>query len=406
MKRFVTSRKGLAMPLAVMLIFVVALLGTALYAYATTDFLHFTYNRDKKKAEYLARTGVEVTIKAWEAVTFNTNVPRETLPVYMMKDGTFVTPDEGEDPPDDYAGYYTVTVNPNDTKDYQGKEIRVVTFDATAVVGKATATASAYTVLSLDAYAQGWYTSGGTPVETGMTEMDSKVVHSSYWWSTESPIKGHAFPGSIRFVQPNPSNPVTFTLNPNQKIAYAGKSIYFDMPISLRNGTRTKNVLVLSGGDIVINGDVELYAYYGLLGSGVGTLVLSVLEDYEHDDPSTTLDNQDGIQCGKVYFNGDVYITVTNFFSSSRTKIFSRGDVYYFMNASNVDNGVDLVKYYIDNNGTGSFISNIISSLYPQAQGKYDKSCMRRIDPVLNNKDLPEHLIPPHPDEEGTVIWQ
>ncbi|HHT65482.1 MAG TPA: hypothetical protein GX017_05255, partial [Clostridiales bacterium] len=85
MKRFVTSRKGLAMPLAVMLIFVVALLGTALYAYATTDFLHFTYNRDKKKAEYLARTGVEVTIKAWEAVTFNTNVPRETLPVYMLK---------------------------------------------------------------------------------------------------------------------------------------------------------------------------------------------------------------------------------------------------------------------------------------------------------------------------------
>lgn len=385
--------------LAVMLMFVAAMLATALYTYSTNGFQLFQVNRDRKQAQYLARTGVEITIKAWQSVTSNTLVARETMPVHMLSDGTFVTPGAGDPIPVGSIGYYTVSVDPNGTKDYQGKAVRVINFVSTAVVGQTTATATAYTVMSLNAYEQGWYSASGTPLETGMQDMGSSVVHSSLWWGqSTSNIKLHMFPGNITFPKPTPTSSATFTLNANQKVAYAGKALYFDMPLSLKNGTTAKNVLVLSGGDVVLNGDVELYAYYGLINSGVGTVVLSVLEDYEHDDPTTTEVNR----CGKVYFNGDVYITVARLFGSSRTKLFSKGEVYYFKGRD----GLDLVKYYIDNNGTGSFIANIMASIYPSSSAKYDRSYMRRIDPAKVVKDMPGDLIPPHPDEEGTVVWQ
>jgi len=393
------SQRGLAMGLAILIMFVVAILSAALYFYSSNDFLQYLFNKDLKKAQYLARTGVEVTIKAWQAVTDDTASEKETMPVYMLKDGTFYTPSEGEKAPNNSVGYYTVKVTPNVEKNIAGKTAKVVYFESTAVVGKATAKARAYTVMSLNAYDQGWYNASGTPSENGMIAIDSKVVHSSLWWGVSSTtIKGHVFPGNISFPQPNGGSNVTFSLNANQKIAYAGKGLYFDMPISLRKGTNSKNVLVLSGGDIVLNGDVELYAYYGIFNAGIGTLVLSVLEDYEYDDPVTA----ESYKCGKVYFGGDVYITIGRPFGSTRTKLFSKGDVYYFRGSG----GLDLVKYYIDNNGTGSFIANILSAIYPSNGPKYDISYMRKIDPEKNPKDKPEDLIPPPRDEEGTVIWE
>lgn len=402
MKKLLKNSKGVAMPLALIVIFVVAILATALYFYSTNDFLQFTINRDFKSAQYLARTGVEATIKAWQAVTTDTLVPRDTFPVYMMPNGTFVTP-EGGNAPDGNIGYYTVHVDPNGSKTIDGNEVRVIYFTSTAVVGETKAQATAYTVMSLDAYEQGWYTSNGVPVETGMTTIDSSVVNSSFWWGpSSSTVKGHVFPGNITFPQPSIATPKTFTLGANQKLAYAGKALYFDIPIKLGNGSNNKNVLILSGGDIVIDGDIELYAYYGLLREGVGTLVLSVLEDYEHDDPNTPESNR----CGKVYFNGDVYVTVSTLLSNTRTKIFSRGEVYYFRGRQGeTTQGLDLLKYYIDTNGTGSFISEIIASLYPSSN-PYQKSDMRKIDPDKNVKDEPSDLIPPHPNEDGTVIWQ
>lgn len=393
------SEKGLAMGLAIMIMLVVSILTGALFLYSSNDFRQYIFSKDFKKAQYLARTGVEVTIKAWQAVTDGTGLARETMPVYMLKDGSFYTPAEGEKAPDDSIGYYTVKVTPNVEKNIAGNNAKVIYFEATAVVGNATAKAKAYTVMSLNAYEQGWYNASGKPLEDGMTSISSSVVHSSLWWGlSSSSIKGHIFPGNITFPQPGSSSTATFSLDPNQKLAYVGKSLYFDMPISLKKGTNSKNVLVLSGGDIVLNGDVELYAYYGVFNSGIGTLVLSVLEDYEYDDPVTA----ESYKCGKVYFGGDVYITIARPFGSTRTKLFSRGDVYYFRGSG----GLDLVKYYIDNNGTGSFIANILSEIYPSTGAKYDVSYMRKIDPESNPKDKPEDLIPPPRDEEGTVIWE
>ncbi|NMA65735.1 MAG: hypothetical protein GX957_05765 [Clostridiaceae bacterium] len=400
MKSFLKSQNGFAMVFAIVLILVAALLCTALFAYSSTNHFRYLSNKDYKMAEYLARTGIEVTIKAWEAVVTNTLVPRETMPVYMLKDGTFYTLDEGEDPPEDSIGYYTVKVDPNGIKNLDGNEVRVIYFYSTAKVGKETATATAYTVMSLNAYEQGWYDINGTPSEMGMTTLDSSVIHSSLWWGTSSAnVKGHIFPGNISF--PATGNPDTvFSLNDNQKIAYAGKSLYFDLPIRLKKDTSSrfvKNVLVLSGGDIVINGDVELYAYYGLLGSGIGTLVLSVLEDYEYDDPVTP----EKYKCGKVYFGGDVYITIQRLLGSSKVKLFSKGDVYYFKG----NEGLDLVKYYVDNYGSGSFLHEVISSIYP-SKTEYDKTYMRRIDPEKYPNDEPADLIPPPRDETGVIVWE
>jgi hypothetical protein len=52
---------------------------------------------------------------------------------------------------------------------------------------------------------------------------------------------------------------------------------------------------------------------------------------------------------GKVYFGGDVYITVKTLLTSQRTKLFSAGDVYFF----NGVKSVDLVKYFFDTRDPG-----------------------------------------------------
>jgi hypothetical protein len=102
------------------------------------------------------------------------------------------------------------------------------------------------------------------------------------------------FPGSIVFSPP--VSGAVFAPAKNDKLLFAGKSIYMNMNMDLTSGTSYTSstsdtrVIALSGGDIVIEGDVELYAFRGLSGGvSAGTLVLSVLDDYRQQDSRSTL---------------------------------------------------------------------------------------------------------------------
>jgi len=65
------SRSGLALPGVLVLLFVLSLLGTAMYAYSMQSVRSVRFASDGKKAEYLAQAGVEATAYAYQCAINN-----------------------------------------------------------------------------------------------------------------------------------------------------------------------------------------------------------------------------------------------------------------------------------------------------------------------------------------------
>lgn len=63
--KIIRDQKGAAMPLALMVMLVLGLLGTALWQYSTTDTLHVKLDEQRKQAYYLARSGADSALRAW-----------------------------------------------------------------------------------------------------------------------------------------------------------------------------------------------------------------------------------------------------------------------------------------------------------------------------------------------------
>lgn len=57
------NEKGFVMPLALMVMFVVSLLGIALWQYSMTDTLQVTNELERMQAYYLAKSGADITMK-------------------------------------------------------------------------------------------------------------------------------------------------------------------------------------------------------------------------------------------------------------------------------------------------------------------------------------------------------
>lgn len=92
------------MTLLVML--VMSLLGTALWQYSVTDTIHVSRDQERIQAYYLARAGADATLQAWLQSPSGSRPEGTGDPVYLHRDGSFVTTDPGADK----AGEFTVTV--------------------------------------------------------------------------------------------------------------------------------------------------------------------------------------------------------------------------------------------------------------------------------------------------------
>ncbi len=57
------NEKGFALPLALVVMLVITLLGTALWTYSTSDTIQVAYARDKMQSHYVARSGAEAGLK-------------------------------------------------------------------------------------------------------------------------------------------------------------------------------------------------------------------------------------------------------------------------------------------------------------------------------------------------------
>ena len=64
-------KSGMALPSVIIILFIVSMLGTAMYAFSYDSLRSIRYASDTKKAQYLARAGVEATASAYQLAVSN-----------------------------------------------------------------------------------------------------------------------------------------------------------------------------------------------------------------------------------------------------------------------------------------------------------------------------------------------
>lgn len=219
------------------------------------------------------------------------------------------------------------------------------------------------------------------------------------------------------------------------------------------------NTLYLSGNDIVIEGDIDLYAYYfpsnwfsnianSTIGNvRLGTVVLNIPDKSGSiKDPMPKAKGGVPDTVGKVYFGGDVKIHILQSDLHGGNKIFTlfkAGTVCYFAggktfkagtgvtNSNNISiTGIDLLKYFLDtaikdNEKTNKYSLDMIKKFkeindaYYYTSNKtseflyYDmlySGCnvsMRKIDPQKNSKyDRITDTIPPSEYANTYLVWE
>ncbi len=112
------NENGAAMMLALIVMMVLAVLGTALWHVAMTETLHASKDEKNKQAYYLARTGAEAGMGVWLREERVADKPEGTLKrVYYNKE----TSEFQHDEPDQSGGYFDVTIHkiddPESTRD-------------------------------------------------------------------------------------------------------------------------------------------------------------------------------------------------------------------------------------------------------------------------------------------------
>lgn len=223
------------------------------------------------------------------------------------------------------------------------------------------------------------------------------------------------------------------------------------------------NMLYLSGNNIIIDGDIDLYAYYfnsnwfvstweAAMGNvRLGTVILNtpVASASSNDDPMPEREGGVPGNVGKVFFGGDVrfHMLQNDLNGGNKTYTFIKaGSVYYFSGnttqkmgffegENNIElHGIDLLKFFIDtsimNNPTAKdkYPADIIKKFtdineayyYMGADGDsqlsiayYDKKykghtvSMRRIDPDGNSKyDKVRDIVPPSIYGNTYIVWE
>ena len=315
-KVFLNSNNGWAMPLAILIVLVTALLSGALFAYAMTDIKAVKSDETREKARYLARSGAEAAIKDWMNHPLNGKIAGSIDTVYLSKDSNGKEIFTLTQPATD-MGRMNVTIIKE--KDSSGKETGSYIFEGTATVDgitqKATAISSPYKV-GLD---EKWYDASGNVI-TDNTKIEPITITNHPWFGNASfNLLYHEFKGVVNCDRDlNMQND-----DSKNKIGFVAQSIFYNGSVdatqridwwefiknfilNIFHLDRLKlptGVLANSAGVIVFNKELTLTDIY--IGDNklvYGTVIIGVPESL-----GIKLKNKDGVY-GKVYFKNPVKI--------------------------------------------------------------------------------------------------
>jgi hypothetical protein len=341
---FFRSNKGWAMPLALMIIFVTAILSAVLFTYAMTDNLHVKMETNAEKARYLARSGAEAVVKAW----MDTSIPMDQKPagavdrIYQLKDGSFknTTPS----PTDEVVGTVDVTVTR--ITDVNDEEFGCVKFVATAIVNGVTKTAKATSAPYATGQALGWY-----DYNTGEINRcsDSSNVKNVTFDGNTYQLSYHDPSGIVKCETNGNTELLTKRDNNQNKIAFIANSIFFNPKVDVaeNNSWGRQGALILSAQVVCFNSSVRVRKSPTKL--NYGTIILDVPEAM-----GIKLVGHSGVY-GKVYFTqGVIYSISRNFLlweTYDDSVIIGNNKAYYFrrrVDGSGNGIGLDVLDWYLN----------------------------------------------------------
>lgn len=412
--KVIKDKRGAALFTALILIAVVATLAAALFAYSSNSILSASAKEDSKQIEFLARSGIESAIKAWDSITDKKEF--KSYPVYLKSDGTYRgSATNTIEFQTDEIGYYIVEIDPTPVIP-AGAPSDLILFQSTAYMNGQTLKKSAYLTETMSGVvdASKWYTEEGKLIPGKLHENDitySLANVSGLLKKTSEPLLW----GSCNDNGENPctldhtlffKTPSSKALNINsaQKCMFIGKTIFFNMGINFTiSNSKDVGVVVFSAAEIIVTGDINLIV--NETGNGcINTVIFRTHPEIQKYLDSVITDS--GIKkMGKIYFIGNVY--VSQYFhgtEQSRIKVISSGDAYYF--DGNDEYGFDFTKFAADlylDNGSGNSGSRAIKAIYNEGLGDTYGS---NPDDYLHLIDSEDDATPPVINTTRLIIWQ
>jgi hypothetical protein len=342
----VIGKKGAAIPLVLITMFVLSLLGTAIWQYSMADTIHVARDELRMKAYYLARSGAEATLQAWMQSPLVDKPFGSSNTVYL--DGN--TDKLVTSLPDEVGGSFDVSVT---------EESNVVKITS---VGTVQGVSQTVRVSINPEFTYGhelnWYqlTSGQILDPSGYVPPDEITgIHGSVVMQAKE-TGNH---GKLQSIK-DPNTPTTFE----------AESLFFTSDVS------THKTIVVSAETIVFYGDIQLK----ITGQDNGRLILKVPEIPEKGiSMGISIDETSNLY-GRIYFK--------DFKIHNQSQAIS-GRRFYFLKKSG---GIDLrdtsvrVKRL---NNTITRIDGTVNADYP---------------PVLIEFDTSESI--PSPESNYRVTWE
>ena len=480
----INFKSGMALPAVLIILMIVSVLGTALYAYSMQSIRSVRFASDAKKSEYLARAGVESAAFAYQQATnlvsksevnsfFNSLYANdsnkiESNKIYLVwseNNYKYVLESQvGNYEDRNIIGYFKVTVDEVSKEEainvanFQAvtgsegntvaskinettKNIRtgIKIFTAVGYAGDSSRTRTAYLDNSVlcsnlyygaDGVVDGKYTDEGTYgghttalnsastpfVQSGSYKTASSIQFKWKWLSNWFPrwfsnpdpvtVASETIPFALAYSAGNlivnePSdnkNTISFVKNQSNFVSFvAMNNCFVQTNVDTEPSNGRFNSIVFKGKEVVIEGNVDLYAY-GFTRSTTGlaknvaqlndmlsrryrygTVTVACLDGYSADNRYNTAPYKYG-RSGKVFFGGNVYVNITMpSVGTYRYRAYSSGDAYYFdadyknsrktllgltdgSLATDAGNGgIDLFRYFLEKSiATNRYSRNVL----------------------------------------------
>lgn len=357
------NEAGLAMPLALMVMLVLSLLGTALWQYSMTDLQHVSIDERRTQAFYLARAGADATMNAWMEAPFGQKPRGSIHRVYLTTQGDFTLT-----PSSDVVGWFDAAVE----EDADGLVNITVVATVDGTTQKVVVTSYPYAYghnLDPPLYnlTNGLIPAGPNSISGSVRTFGTTNVTKPVGWH-------HPVEGAVRFWTSNPF----FYINRNTYVGLTANGLLFESPVNLEYGSVNNDVtaLFLSAEHVVFQQalTVERIDYTHLLLGRYryyGTIVLTVPPAL--GIPGAEIGGQTGSVYGRVSFPSNARIFHTmNFFLVKQTQTLNMaGKSYYFRGRTD---GIDIVRWHRGEYQAGVdfiLIADGDSGGFPQGSGLF-----------------------------------
>lgn len=371
-KQILKDRSGVAMIAAMGVIVIVILLAAAMFHISSSELKLTTKNETYEKASYLARSGVEAVVSAFDKLDDTTKNKMQpggsaakdvitTDPLWLCEDGKTIVCQAAA--PAGALGQASGEVRVISQPDDKGEEQEYYQFQCVATIDGTSATKTAVYARreTYTANTYGWYDTKDGSLNKGKQSSDAGTAFTDTFPGAGSLGGGNSTQWTV--AELNGGENVIMTGdesvslnfgsgNNNQMIQWSADKIIFNLPVDLSlsqsgGGTNKVQVLCLKSKAVLFREKVTLYASASTSSTNLAT-ILFVAKDATDSAYS-------------IVFEKGLFLKLESGGSTVTLQLVAPGKAYKFDDTHNTSmSGIDLMRYFVQqsNNSPKSFSSS------------------------------------------------